>query len=135
MPYRLVSDFDLNLVFVKWAGDFDVGEVRDFCRTLEGLDIHVRVPNVLHDARDWNLNVDTAEILRMAHDPRPALPPGARRRIGFVVDGDLAFGMMRVFATLRERPDVEIEVFRDFEPARQWLGIAALPPDIDTGGA
>ena len=42
-------------------------------------------------------------------------------RCAIVADGDATFGMARMFATLSDRPGVEVAVFREMEEAEHWL--------------
>ena len=48
---------------------------------------------------------------------------GARRAI--VVNSDVAFGLARMFQMHSDHSGEQIEIFRDLDKARQWLG---LPP-------
>jgi hypothetical protein len=55
-------------------------------------------------------------------------PFGAGSLRAFVVSGDAAFGMARMFENLRHRARDEVRVFRDVEEARRWLGLPPTSP-------
>ncbi|MEO8201142.1 MAG: hypothetical protein ABI679_11520 [Gemmatimonadota bacterium] len=76
----------------------------------------------LSDLRDAErLELDTFTVRRLA-----AISPfGAGSRRALVVSSDLAFGMARMFQTLREGNGEELQVFRDIDAALDWLGLAA----------
>jgi len=130
MAHAVKAAPELGCIFVRWAGRFDADEL---AHVLAGLGTHPCFhtgASVFHDARQWDLDLPTAELLRVTGSSvtRPARFSGTRRG-AFVVSDSLAYGMLRVLATLRERPDLRVEVFRDLGEAKIWLGLGALPGD------
>jgi hypothetical protein len=68
-------------------------------------------------------------------------PFGAGARRALLVGSDVAFGMARMYQTFRDTSPDELEVFRDLDPALEWLeltqdaaviraALAALHPSI-----
>jgi hypothetical protein len=51
---------------------------------------------------------------------------GARRAI--IIGNDLAYGVIQMYQMLRDRTTQEVFVFRELEPALEWLGLSA---DVD----
>ncbi len=47
------------------------------------------------------------------------------RRVAILTSSDLGFGMMRMLVLMRERPELVLNVFRDLEEAKAWLGLPA----------
>jgi hypothetical protein len=54
-------------------------------------------------------------------------PYGAGSRTAVVVSSDLAFGMARMYQIRRSSAPDEVEVFRDVNEARRWLGLDEEP--------
>jgi len=48
-------------------------------------------------------------------------PERGQARIAFVLDDDLAFGMMRMYEALSVRLTQQMYVFRDYAKAQAWL--------------
>lgn len=131
-----------HCILVKWSGRFRPEELWEVVRSYSAMDIFHDGACVLHDARDWDLNVPTAELLRVAQHPviLPARHRGPRLA-AFVVSDALAYGMIQVLVTLRARPDLRLAVFRDVDEAKTWLGLGTMPGDpfagiapLQTGG-
>ena len=49
--------------------------------------------------------------------------PGSRRAI--VVDADVVFGVSRMYEVFAHEMGPEIQIFRDMDAARAWLGLDA----------
>ncbi len=70
---------------------------------------------------------DLREVTAMEIDPmdaaRTAASPifahGVRRAI--VATSDVAYGMARMFATFAQRSGQEVRIFREMQPAEEWL--------------
>lgn len=129
MAYRMMEDAETDCILVRWTGRFDIEDVRAFFADIHRSEYYHACRPTFHDARAWDLDVPTGEVLRIAHDPQ--LPPrgGRPRRAATLVSSTLAFGMLRVLTGLREGPLLEFEIFYDLEAAKRWLDIAQVPGD------
>ncbi len=123
MAYDIRADAGLGCIFIEWRGRFSAEEVARYYADFAALPESARLGCSLHDGLRWDLDVPMAEIRRAARQPAPRGLYAGPRRVAIVVATDLAFGMMRVLAALREGGGVEIDVFREFAPARDWLGL------------
>ena len=129
MAFEMREDRALSVILVRWRGLLQVEEVRRFYAAIIRLDLYHEGAPTLHDARTWSLNVPTAEMHALARDPFTPPRSGRCRRVAALVDSDLAFGMLAVLTRLREQPLLELDVFRDLEAAKAWIGIAHVPGD------
>jgi hypothetical protein len=75
---------------------------------------------MLWDLRDARFDLAQAEVSDLAEYIK-GLISGSAIRTCFVVSGDLEFGLVRMFETLREAKGVRTSVFRDKERAIEWL--------------
>lgn len=134
MAFALTAAPEWRCIFVKWSGRFLAEELAAYTRALEAEPLFHSGAPVFHDARNWDLNVPTAELLTVARNPvRTPRGDAGPRRAAFLAADALGYGMLRVIATLRERPDLTIKVFYDLEEAKTWLGLARLPGDPFAG--
>ena len=84
----------------------------------------------LCDMRDvTEIRADAAGIRELA-----ALNPfGAGSRRALVVASDVVFGMARMYQILTEPSPDEFELFRDFDKALDWLGVADAKAELLRG--
>ena len=84
----------------------------------------------LCDMRDvTEIRADAAAIRELA-----ALNPfGAGSRRALVVASDVMFGMARMYQILTEPSPDEFELFRDFDQALNWLGVADAKAELLRG--
>jgi hypothetical protein len=54
-------------------------------------------------------------------------PFGAGSRPAIVSSQSLGFGMNRMFQSLTDRSGHDLQIFRDIEPAMEWLGVKKSP--------
>ena len=121
------TDDALGCIFVQWRGTFSRDEADAYSRDVAALPGFHEGWNFFHDMRQANLRVPGDVVRNAARVERPPSLPKHIRKGAILVSTDLAFGMMRMLATFRERPDLYLDVFRDLEEAKAWLG---LPADI-----
>ncbi len=74
-----------------------------------------------------DVDVPTSEVRKVATTPSPKVDPDVVRKVAILASSDFGFGMMRMLALMRERPGLVLDVFRDLEEAKAWLG---LPADL-----
>jgi hypothetical protein len=71
------------------------------------------------DLRDvGRIDVPMAAIRKLAEEP--IFRKGSRQ--AYVVSNSLAFALARVFRALASHYSDDLEIFRDLERAREWLG-------------
>ena len=127
MPYVLMGDEALGCIFIKWHGTFSYEEVSAYFREVAELVGFQKGSHLFHDARLMDVNVPASEIHNVAKTATPKLDPNIVYKIAILTSSDVNFGMLRMFATIRERPGLVLNVFRDLEKAKVWLG---LPADL-----
>ncbi len=74
-----------------------------------------------------DVDVPTSEVQNVAMAASPKVDPGIVRKVAILASSDVGFGTMRMLASMRERPGLVLNVFRDLEEAKAWLG---LPADL-----
>ncbi len=79
-----------------------------------------------YDVSFWHLHdLREADVAKVLPDCIRSLAKNAAIRSGIrsaiVVRGQLAYGLARMFGTLRESSEEQVRVFRDLDSARTWL--------------
>lgn len=79
--------------------------------------------SILWDIRAVDACQFNAEVFRRFIDARQRFPERGRACIAILVDGDLAYGMGRMYEMLSEVSDLPqiIRIFRRYDEAEQWL--------------
>ena len=127
MPYILKSNDALGCIFIRWSGTFSSEEGAAHYREIAGYESFQRGSHLFHDARLVDVGVPTSEIEKVATAASPKVDSGVVRKVAILASSDVGFGMMRMLASMRERPGLVLNVFRDLEEAKAWLG---LPADL-----
>ncbi len=127
MPYVLKSDDALACIFIRWSGTFSSEEGAAYYREIAGYESFQQGSHLFHDARLVDVDVPASEIHSVARAASPKVDPNIVRKVAILTSSDVGFGMMRMLALVRERPGLVLEVFRDLEKAKAWLG---LPADL-----
>lgn len=125
MAHIIRSDDALGCIFVKWRGAFSYEEGAAYCREIQRHPAYHRAARLLHDARCLDAAVSADEVRNLAFSGHEDAGAGDVRRIALLASSDLTFGMMRMFAAMRERPGLALHVFRDLRKAAEWLGLPA----------
>jgi len=118
MPVTLEIDIENRLVISRFSGEFNIEAM------LELRQQAIRIPAFSGDlvAIDDVTAVTTVSVLAedlMHLSSQSLMNPGVRRAI--VVSNDLQFGMARAYQMHSEFAGQDIQIFRDFEQARQWV--------------
>jgi len=125
MAHEIVVDVGRRIVTIRMWAEVTPGEIHLAARELLD-DSRVKTGFVqLIDARNVSsvVSVGASDIRAIAASP---LDPSSKR--AFVTTDPAAFGLARMFATLRGIKNVgeEVGVFRTLEDAEGWLGAGAL---------
>ncbi len=127
MPYILKSDESLGCIFIRWSGTFSSEEGAAHYREIAGYESFQKGAHLFHDTRLVDVDVPTSEVQKVATAASPKVEPDVVRKVAILASSDVGFGMMRMLASMRERPGLVLNVFRDLEEAKAWLG---LPADL-----
>jgi hypothetical protein len=127
MPYIIKSDDALGCIFIRWSGIFSSEEGAAHYREVAGYESFQKGAHLFHDTRLVNVDVSTSEVQKVATAPSPIVDLGVVRKVAILASSDFGFGMMRMLALMRARPGLVLDVFRDLEEAKAWLG---LPADL-----
>lgn len=127
MPYILKSDPVLGCILVRWNGTFSSEEGAAYYREVMGYESYRNGANVFHDVRLVNVDVPSPEIHKVAMGGPGNQGTSIARKVAILSSSNLGFGMMRMLGSMREQPGLTVNVFRDLEEAKAWLG---FPMDI-----
>ncbi len=127
MPYILKSEDALGCIFIRWRGTFSYEEGAAHYREIAGFESFQQGSHLFHDVRLADVDVPASEIQSVAEAASPKVTANTVRKVAILTSSDLGFGMMRMLALMRERPGLALNVFRDLEEAKAWLG---LPADL-----
>ncbi len=129
MPYILKNADALGCIFIRWSGTFSSEEGAAHYREISGYEIFQKGAHLFHDTRLVDVDVPTSEVQKVATAASPKVGPDIVRKVAILASSDFGFGMMRMLASMRERPGLVLDVFRDLEEAKAWLGLPADPGD------
>ena len=120
LPISSEIDTEREIVLTRLDGVVPEDEVEDHNRRL-GEDPRFRphYRQLVDVSGLTEIAYDTGAVKRAAE--KHVFAPGARRAI--VAPSDAAFGMSRMWAIQSEPAGQRIEVFRDIEAAKAWLGL------------
>ncbi len=127
MPYILKSEDALGCIFIRWSGTFSYEEGAAHYREIAGYESFQKGAHLFHDTRLVDVDVPTSEVQKAATAASPKVDPAIVRKVAILASSDVGFGMMRMLASMRERPGLVLNVFRDLEETKAWLG---LPADL-----
>ena len=127
MPFILKSDDALGCIFIRWRGTFSYEEGVAHYREIARYESFRQGSHLFHDVRLADVNVPVSEIREVARAESPKVKSDNVRKVAVLAQSDLGFGMMRMLAAMRERPGLILNVYRDLEDAKAWLG---LPADL-----
>ncbi len=119
ISYRIAKN--RKAVFCTVRGALEEDEMLEFSRTLLD-DTDIPVGSVaLVDFREVDLeNVSSEGVHKVAHMFRNDV---RNTRLAFVAPDELAYGLSRMYEAIRQDSAIEIQVFRDLDQAREWLGL------------
>ena len=127
----VLKDDSQKCVFVLWRGRFDAEAAATPLRELMKLGVCDLNSAFLHDARQLTFGATrpAAEVTNAANSLSNQTSATQTRKIAIAVEGDLAFGLMRMYGAHRFGGDTERHVFKSMPEALAWLGLAADQPD------
>ncbi len=120
MPANYRIDKSLGVVFTKGEGVLTTQEVLIHSQRLrEDPDFDPNYSQLI-DVRAVQFVMSIGEVAEIATQ-EDIFSEQSRR--AFVGENNLAFGMSRMLQAYSESSSGEIEVFRDMDEARRWLGL------------
>jgi len=115
----------LNCILVKWGRTPALEDSRAYFEALQRLPAFHAGAHMFNDLRALDPDLPTT-FFRRAARLGPTTPiSAAGQKLALLVASDVAFGLMRIFATFRQRPGLDVSVFGDLEEAKAWLGLPA----------
>ena len=113
---------DLDCIAIKWFGPYNKDACLAYLEEMNALPLYVTRPSIFHDVRSWDLDIESREMERLAWLPRARTDGRGELRVAMLVENDLAFGMLRIMASLRSRENqLVLEIFRTYQDAVEWL--------------
>jgi hypothetical protein len=125
MPGSYWIEVDRRLVFTRAWGVLTDDELIAHALTLRADPRFVRSYAQIVDFRELSELQVTSDGVTLLARQNP-FPPDARRAI--VVPSDLVYGMTRMFQVRMEAGHEHFAIFREIEPAYEWVGLDRATP-------
>ncbi|HXF59791.1 MAG TPA: hypothetical protein VN539_08195 [Candidatus Saccharimonadales bacterium] len=125
MPGSYWIEAERRLVFTRGWGVLTDDELLAHARTLRADSRFVRSYGQIVDFRELSKVEVTSDGIILLARQNP-FPPEARRAV--VVSTDLVFGMTRMFQGHMEATSEQFGIFREIEPAYEWVGLDRATP-------
>lgn len=121
MPVSYSYNSSKEALYGKMTGELSIEEYRSI--TEEIVSSASYPPNIrtIWDFRGLDFSTITRDFVHALRNVRAAFPKRRAARIAFVVNGDLGFGVTRMFETVCDELDDTSMVFRNFSEAEEWL--------------
>lgn len=119
MPLDLDFDAD-GVAWLTAAGDFSWEDAITAVRRVYADPRFAARARTVWDLRAGRALLDGEEVRLLAEHVREERPEG-RGRTAIVAGDDLTFGMGRMYEQIAADGPVDVNVFRDLEPATRWL--------------
>lgn len=115
---RSVSNPERPCVCVTWAGVFDAEALRDNVMTLMNDILDGASVDLLHDMREVDFDVPSIELRRAAQ----LIPMVDQTRcMAVLTSGALAYGMARMYLTLRPKSLIQRTILATPSAATEWF--------------
>jgi hypothetical protein len=120
MPFQI--QVEAAIIRITFTGDANKSELADALIELERLEADLeRVPDRLTDLtglkdRDWSFST----VFPVTEDRRKRVFPN-KFRSAIVAPTPAAYGYARMFQTLNDNPQIDIQVFKTKDEAEKWL--------------
>ena len=124
MPFVLEVDKVSDCLLAQWSGPFSRKDNISYTKALSKLTAAELALPRLHDVREVIFDVETQEIYRTRKsNGKDNSEQSPKLRSAVLVNSDLEFGMMRIFAAVYNDPKLDVQIFRELEKAKEWLGV------------
>lgn len=114
--------FEANIVIIEMIGEYSMDNIpRTILNSLADSNCPANPSLLVNLSESLSINKRSSEdVITMA---RSLVSLGKRfnNRIALVAANDLQYGLMRMGAVFSEELGMEVEIFRAFAKARQWL--------------
>ncbi len=125
MPGSYLINVTDGIVFTRGWGTLADDEIKAHAETLKADPRFKRTFRQIGVFIEADAIILTAEAIRIVALNNP-FPPDARR--AFVVSTDEAYGLARMFMRYLDADPKQFGIFRDMEPALEWVGLDASMP-------
>jgi len=125
MPMTYTIEPSKNLVLTTGAGVLTDDDVMAHRKALSGDPLFSPQMREISDIRQVaDFQVTPAGIRIMVAADVKMVAAGGMHKLAIVAEGNVAYGMSRMYQTLGEPNIRSVGVFRTYEDAAEWLGIA-----------
>ena len=123
MPIEVYFDKKNDVIFRRIFGKVNLEEITgSIIKNLTHLDYHPGIKS-LTDLREVEHFVNASDIKKFADfilESGEAIKGG---KAAIVVSAEVTFGMIRMLQTYTDKSSLQIEVFKDINEAKNWLGL------------
>jgi hypothetical protein len=126
MPISIRYDPNQNVLYSDATGEISLEDIMSYYSEIERMDLKPQY-SVLADYSGASADINYDDVTNMASRRQSISQKAGAIKIAVVSKNDLAFGLGRMYQSLIDNENIEVNVFRDRGKAEQWLGIK----DID----
>jgi hypothetical protein len=125
MPMSYTIDASQNLVRATGTGVLTDDDVMAHRRALSADPRFTQQMREISDIRQvTDFQVTPAGVRLMVAADVKMVPAGGMHKLAVVAEENVAYGMSRMYQTLDEPNIRSVGVFRNYQDAEEWLGIA-----------
>ena len=122
MPYTIEVDRQCRRVLFKANGNYSQEESFQSIQDVLGHPDYQAGHDVLVDMTDVeDVPLWSADIFQKVEFDKALIAKLGTAKWAFVAPRDLVYGLARMYQTLMDDTPIEVEVFRELEPAQAWL--------------
>ena len=121
MPAILQYDAQKRILVVTVQGEVTMAELAEVGEKISTSTTYPPNVNTLWDLRKADIGIFNKQIQQRLILLREQLRNRGRARLAMVVEDDLGFGLLRMYATHSEHLPQPIKVFKNYAEAQAWL--------------
>lgn len=124
MPISYEINKEEELIYTTASGSLDDADIAGFKQKLLSDPDYSPGMKELSDLRAVDeFRVTIAGISRFAGMDEESVEMVKEHRLAIVATEDVIFGMARMYQLQTEKAKPNVQIFRDLQPAREWLGL------------
>lgn len=121
MPVIFEYDAEKNLLYETGIDYLSMKDFPDYKEAFSSIDLHPGV-RIIADYRRAHTDFDFSEMYQIASFDRKILSGLGKVKMAVLVTGKLGYGVARMYQSMLQGQNVEIELFRHHAAAEKWLG-------------
>ncbi|MBN2641300.1 MAG: hypothetical protein JXR78_06590 [Victivallales bacterium] len=121
MPVIFEYDVEKNLLYETGIDYLSMKDFPDYKEMFSSIEFHPGV-RIIADYRRAHTDFDFSEMYQIASFDRKILSPLGRIKMAILVTGKLGYGVARMYQSMLQGQNIQIELFRHQAAAEKWIG-------------